>query len=317
MLAADTGSGLDAATQAAATAVTAADTGSGLDAATQVAGAHVGDTGTAADAAYVTATIPVADTWAGDDEASVAAGPSFPEIPLGLSVQMLINGTWTDVTSYVYERSDVVITRGRPDETQQVQPSQITMVLDNRDGRFSPSNPSGAYAPSFGRNVQLRVSVTAAVALPETTAGGPSGPSPSVDAPVVSLYSGYRFWGEIASIEQHWDSVRHRPVGEPDRERAAAALQPGRRHDRVCASPLLHPPVRQHGTLRLLASRGLQRRRRRSPARCPGSARWDTPEHRRSGPTRRSAGQTPSPRSTAVPGTARRSPRRPRPEPAA
>ena len=41
------------------------------------------------------------------DEASISAGPSFPQIPLGLSVQMLINGTWTDITPYVYARSDI------------------------------------------------------------------------------------------------------------------------------------------------------------------------------------------------------------------
>ena len=92
----------------------------------------------------------------------------------------------------MYARSDITITRGRPDETQQVNPSQCTMILDNRDGRFSPSNPAGAYAPYLTRNVQLCVYVDAAVALP-------GGESP------VSQYSGFRFWGEVASIEQHWD----------------------------------------------------------------------------------------------------------------
>ena len=209
--AAETGAGTDAGSVTVATAISGADTGTGTESAAVTLGAHVFDSAAGTDTAVITATIFVSDTATGDDEASLSAGPSFPQIPLGLSVQMLINGTWTDITSYVYARNDIEITRGRPDETQQVNPSQCTMILDNRDGRFSPSNPSGAFAPYLTRNVQLRVYVAAAAALPagggDIEVGDKGGidelPAPAV--PVVSAYTGYRFWGEIASIEQHWD----------------------------------------------------------------------------------------------------------------
>ena len=207
--AAETGSAADAASVTVATAISGADTGSGAESASFTLGADVFDTGTGTDTAQVNATIFVSDTVAGDDEASLSAGPSFPQIPLGISVQILINGTWTDITSYVYARTDIEITRGRPDETQQVNPSQCKMTLDNRDGRFSPSNPNGAYAPYLTRNVQLCVYVAAAAALPPPPpVGSPSGPGGTttpVGDPVVSQYTGFRFWGEIASIEQHWD----------------------------------------------------------------------------------------------------------------
>ena len=230
--AADTGAGTDTGTLTVATAVSGADTGTGVDTASFTLGAHVFDSAAGTDSAVITAHIayvaadvyedaytdqypagtptPITDTVTGSDEATISAGPSFPQIPLGVSVQLLVNGTWTDITSYVYARSDIEITRGRPDETQQVNPSQCTMTLDNRDGRFSPSNPAGAYAPYLTRNMQLRVYVAAAVALPPAApVGSPSGPSGTatpVGAPVVSQYTGYRFWGEVASIEQHWDS---------------------------------------------------------------------------------------------------------------
>lgn len=209
--AADTGSGTESASEAAAPVKSGADTGTGTDAASFTLGAKVADTGTASDVGTVLAHItyvstdvyedtytdqypagttePITDGATGSDQAFISAGPSFPQIPLGLNVEILINGTWTDITSYVYARSDVEITRGRPDETQQVQPAHATMVLNNQDGRFSPSNPGGAYAPYLTRNVQLRVYVSASAA--------------SGELPV--QYQGYRFWGEIASVEQHWD----------------------------------------------------------------------------------------------------------------
>ena len=101
---------------------------------------------------------------------------------------MLINGTWTDITGFVYQRDITTITRGLPDETQTATPSQMTVTLNNRDGRFSPKNPLGAYYPYLTRNVQLRVSVLS-----------------SVSSATGVTYSGYRFWGEVSSWPPRWD----------------------------------------------------------------------------------------------------------------
>lgn len=84
----------------------------------------------------------------------------FPQIQDDLTVEMDLGGTWTDVTSYVYTRDPLTISRGRSDEASQVDPSRLTMTLDNRTGRFSPRNPLGAYYGLIGRNTPVRVSTT-------------------------------------------------------------------------------------------------------------------------------------------------------------
>ena len=86
---------------------------------------------------------------------------TFPQAPLDLRYELLINGTWTDISTYVYQRDDQVITRGHPDESTTAQPSQLTATWNNRTGRFSSKNPLGAYYPYFGRNTPVRVSVPA------------------------------------------------------------------------------------------------------------------------------------------------------------
>lgn len=114
------------------------------------------------------------------------AGTAFPVSPLGITVELLLNGTWTDITSYVYSRDDISITQGRPNETGQVQPGSLTLTLNNQGGDFSPKNSGGMFYPYIGRNVQIRLSVNSASAN-----GTP--------------YSGYRFWGEVSNWPPQWD----------------------------------------------------------------------------------------------------------------
>lgn len=77
---------------------------------------------------------------------------------IGLTVEIFINSAWTDITQWVYRRGVITITRGRADETSQVQPQTARIVLDDRDGRFSPRNPTGPYYGQLQRNTPLRVS---------------------------------------------------------------------------------------------------------------------------------------------------------------
>lgn len=92
---------------------------------------------------------------------------AFPATPLDLRAELDLAGTWTAVTSYVYQRDGmsppVVISRGRPDEASSVNPSSCTFQVNNRDGRFSPANPLGAYYGQIGRNTPVRFSVPAQV----------------------------------------------------------------------------------------------------------------------------------------------------------
>lgn len=90
----------------------------------------------------------------------------FPQAPLDLEAGLQLAGTWTDVTHYAYQRDGtsppVTITRGRPDESAQVNPAAATFELNNRDGRFSVKNPAGPYYGQLGRNTPVRFSVPAA-----------------------------------------------------------------------------------------------------------------------------------------------------------
>jgi hypothetical protein len=81
---------------------------------------------------------------------------------IGLTVEIFINSAWTDITGFVRRGGgsggSIVITRGRADETAQVQPQTAKLTLDNRDGRFSARNPTGPYYGQLTRNTPLRVS---------------------------------------------------------------------------------------------------------------------------------------------------------------
>lgn len=107
-----------------------------------------------------------------------------PTGPIGLKVEILLDlnrVAWTDITPYVYYRDGIKITRGRSNEASQVQPQTATLTLNNRDGRFSPWNPSGPYYGAIGRNTPIRIS---------RLVGGSNDPW-------------YRFYGEVPS----WSST--------------------------------------------------------------------------------------------------------------
>ncbi|MGH9249768.1 MAG: hypothetical protein ACRD0W_09680, partial [Acidimicrobiales bacterium] len=94
-------------------------------------------------------------------------------------VEVFVDGAWTDITAlrHVYDRDPIAITRGRADESSQMQTSRCALTLNNRDGRYSPRNPTGPYFQKIGRNTPLRVSVGSDV----------------------------RFVGEVSEWPQQWD----------------------------------------------------------------------------------------------------------------
>ena len=102
-----------------------------------------------------------------------------PLFPLGIKVELFINGTWSDISSFVYERDTLTIAGGASAQGDTPSPASVTLTLDNRDGRFSPLYTGGAYYPFLKRNVRVRISVS------DTSSSG-------------NVYSGFRFTGEIA-----------------------------------------------------------------------------------------------------------------------
>lgn len=83
---------------------------------------------------------------------------AFPQTPLNLDVELNLDGTWTDVTSYVRAEGGIEIRRGRSAEGGSVDPGTCSLTFENTDGRFSPRNPNSPYFGILGRNTPIRVS---------------------------------------------------------------------------------------------------------------------------------------------------------------
>lgn len=102
-----------------------------------------------------------------------------------VQVEMLVNGAWVDITSYVMvrdEQGQIAITRGIRDEGGQTEQATASLPLRNQDGRFTPRNPMGAWYGLIGRNQPIRISVPDGM-------GGKS----------------YRMWGEVSTWPPSWD----------------------------------------------------------------------------------------------------------------
>ena len=83
----------------------------------------------------------------------------FPQGVLQQRAELLLAGSWADVTPYVYARDAVTIVRGRADEESAVNAGSCRFTVDNRDGRWSTRNPAGAWYGTLGRNTGYRHSV--------------------------------------------------------------------------------------------------------------------------------------------------------------
>lgn len=93
---------------------------------------------------------------------------AFPTSRLGVTVEMAFGATgsplgwtWTDVTSR-FEAQTVAIRRGRPEEGGNLQPSSVSLELQNNDGALMPGNPASPYWPNVVRGTPLRISVDGA-----------------------------------------------------------------------------------------------------------------------------------------------------------
>lgn len=71
-------------------------------------------------------------------------------------IEMLIDGTWTDVSSRVRGDQKVVISRGRSSEQARPSAQRLNLTLDNSDGYFSTRYPGSVNYGKIGRNTQVR-----------------------------------------------------------------------------------------------------------------------------------------------------------------
>ena len=67
--------------------------------------------------------------------------------------------TWTDISAYVELHEGIDINFGRQDERSVADANQMTLTLDNKDGRFTAFRASSPYYPNvkIGRPIRVRV----------------------------------------------------------------------------------------------------------------------------------------------------------------
>lgn len=105
----------------------------------------------------------------------------FPELTVEADL-----GGWTDLSGDIYTRTAVSLTSGRSNEAGQVEPSSLSMTLDNRTGAYSPRNPRGPYYGILGRNTPVRAYVSRG-ALALELPGGASDLASTPDSASVSI----------------------------------------------------------------------------------------------------------------------------------
>lgn len=102
----------------------------------------------------------------------------FPYTNLDIDVELDLDGDGTyetDISTYTMVRNSsgrINIRRGAQSEAGQGEPDQCVLELNNRDGRFSPRNPLGAYYGTLGRNTGMQVSVHAGDRYMDVPASG-------------------------------------------------------------------------------------------------------------------------------------------------
>jgi len=115
------------------------------------------------------------EEW-GDDEFSgaAAAGPQYPDAPT--VVLVLNNGARLDISGDVRFSAGIKTRRGRAATDTKARAGDARMQINNRDGKYSPRNPTSVLYGLIGRNTQL----------------------------FVTRRNSIRFWGEIPEWPSEW-----------------------------------------------------------------------------------------------------------------
>jgi hypothetical protein len=113
-----------------------------------------------------------------------------------LTVEIKLDGTWTDITNYVRNGSTRI---GRRDEMDVFQPGTISLTVDNRDRRFDPLNTVGPYYGKLfpGPANRIRVKATWNSTVYDVFTGYVDGwgLSPNIDGDSTLTLEGYDYLG--------------------------------------------------------------------------------------------------------------------------
>ncbi len=85
---------------------------------------------------------------------------AFPEDPLDVEVELLLNDTWVDAVDTgngIRLRDPITVRRGQANWSARPETGRASWVMDNRDGRWSPDNPDSPHAGHYRRNIPCRV----------------------------------------------------------------------------------------------------------------------------------------------------------------
>lgn len=82
-----------------------------------------------------------------------------PKVYLAFDGPYAAAPAWIDVTPYVDVQAGISITTGRTDGLSDVNASTCSITVDNSDGRWTPSNPSGAWYGQIRKGCWLRIDV--------------------------------------------------------------------------------------------------------------------------------------------------------------
>ena len=84
---------------------------------------------------------------------------AFPSTPLNIRTELQLDGVWTDISGDVYERDTMGVDHGRRNFGSRTDPGNLTLTLNNRNGKYSTRNPESEYWGLLGPNTGVRVSV--------------------------------------------------------------------------------------------------------------------------------------------------------------
>ncbi|GAQ52057.1 hypothetical protein [Streptomyces acidiscabies] len=83
----------------------------------------------------------------------------FPQDALGLESHVLIGGVWTRISPAPYTRDPITHRRGRAYRATAADPSEASVTIPNRDGKWTSRNPEGPYYGLLSRNTPLKVTI--------------------------------------------------------------------------------------------------------------------------------------------------------------
>ncbi|AGK80395.1 Phage-tail_3 domain containing protein [Streptomyces microflavus DSM 40593] len=137
---------------------------------------------------------------------------AFPETPLGLRGELMLGGSWVNITRDMFTREPIRIVHGTANEGAQPDPASCSLLLNNAGGRYSPRNPLGPHYGLLTRNTPVRITVPAAESWLRLDGGYASTPSSAalatpgdLDVRVEVSPDDWVVYGRVRPLIGRWD----------------------------------------------------------------------------------------------------------------